>query len=148
MTQEEIIIEGNKLIAEFMGGRISDEKDYYTFEDHPCSYITGKGHFYYDDLFYSDRWDWLMPVVEKIEALPCVFPKREAYYYTCYFTITSKYVELDFTQKHFTETFHPPVDCKRFFKFFGPFYDCKSKIDAANEIIVEFLKWYNQNHQQ
>lgn len=44
MTKEEIIA-GNKLIAEFMK----------------------KGKIHPNDLKYHSSWDWLMPVVEKIE---------------------------------------------------------------------------------
>ena len=45
MLLKETIEEGNKIIAEFMN---------------------------HGNVFglYHDRWDWLMPVVEKIEALP------------------------------------------------------------------------------
>ena len=40
----------NKLIADFMGG------------EHPLAEVTHEAHHNYDT-----SWDWLMPVVEKIE---------------------------------------------------------------------------------
>jgi len=51
MTNEEII-EGNKIIAEFM--------------QHPEGYDE---HGVWQKLAYHSSWDWLMPVVEKIESL-------------------------------------------------------------------------------
>lgn len=73
MTQEEIL-EGNKLIAEFMGcyGSIhycGNEEIYaYGFKD---THITER---WIESKFnnrtpYHESWDWLMPVVEKIESL-------------------------------------------------------------------------------
>ena len=51
MTQEEIL-EGNKLINAFMG--------------YPYN-MTKNG--YPEQVIYHSSWDWLMPVVEKIESL-------------------------------------------------------------------------------
>jgi hypothetical protein len=48
----------NKLIAEFMGLVVSD-RDNYTSELHTNVDV---------DLKYNTSWDWLMPVVEKIES--------------------------------------------------------------------------------
>lgn len=60
MTEQQII-EGNKLIAEFMGLWESEKGYLYNpqFE---------RG-FKVDELQYDLSWDWLMPVVEKIEEL-------------------------------------------------------------------------------
>ena len=67
-------MEGNKLIAEFMGGQYVDEhliefENFYSIKD------IG-GEFEYTNCFDSDNelkyhssWDWLMPVTEKIESL-------------------------------------------------------------------------------
>ena len=60
MTNEEILA-GNPLFAEFMGGKLdSPQSKYYYFHD--------KGR-YELELKYHSSWDWLMPVVEKIESL-------------------------------------------------------------------------------
>jgi hypothetical protein len=53
----------NKLIAEFMGLVVSDS-DNYTSELHTNVDV---------DLKYHTSWDWLMPVIEKIESLGYVF---------------------------------------------------------------------------
>jgi hypothetical protein len=60
MTQEEII-HGNKLIAEFMGLEYTTKK-YWKIGD-----ITGNNQLF--ELHYHTSWDWLMPVVEKCNAI-------------------------------------------------------------------------------
>ena len=57
MTQEEIL--GNKLIAEFMGIVPIVETNGIVYKD------TNTGHIML--IKYHSSWDWLMPVVEKIE---------------------------------------------------------------------------------
>jgi hypothetical protein len=48
----------NKLIAEFMGD---------TFYPEPQHWYDSHGSFIGDTLKYHTSWDWLMPVVRKIE---------------------------------------------------------------------------------
>ena len=63
MTQEQII-EGNKLIAEFMGARPRRlNKHWWTgFAEYPHD-------IHISSIQYHTSWDWLMPVVEKIHYL-------------------------------------------------------------------------------
>lgn len=63
--------ENNKIIAEFMTNESfsCDSELCYKFEKHPCSYIKGQATCSIEDLFYHLKWDWLMPVIEKIEAI-------------------------------------------------------------------------------
>jgi len=57
-------MESNKLIAEFMG--VPCDKDLYT----PLCPYTGETLFIpSSQMKYDTSWDWLMPVVEKIESL-------------------------------------------------------------------------------
>jgi|TARA_R100000084_G_C4517086_1_gene85131 hypothetical protein len=75
-------MENNKLIAEFMNypkcsdywndGRFLEEdyKDYY--------YVRGQydacynsSNFHVNDMKFGLSWDWLMPVVDKIESMGC-----------------------------------------------------------------------------
>ncbi len=58
MTKEEII-EGNKLIAEFMNWKEENISKDLTF------YYCPK-NIRYNPLIWHSSWDWLMPVVEKI----------------------------------------------------------------------------------
>ena len=59
-------IENNKLIAEFMGLSIKEGVCYYTDEDDmfPMGIEVEEPY-----LPYDDSWDWLMPVVERIEQV-------------------------------------------------------------------------------
>jgi hypothetical protein len=84
MTAEEII-EGNKLIAEFMGGVYFEawqNKDYHHPEPHyyfkDREYISQKVKII---LYYNDRWDELMPAFIKLSQL--------GYYYRIYYTENS-----------------------------------------------------------
>jgi hypothetical protein len=64
----------NELIAEFMGFRRPDGERYYVV---PAEYknLTYNEDIIEDNnrqLFFSESWDWLMPVVEKIVEVTCV----------------------------------------------------------------------------
>ena len=150
MKQEEII-QNNKLIAEFMNlndqilsiGSMhswNDSPFYYTTEDSKEKVIENIAKY----AKYHSSWDWLMPVVEKIESL----------------RIKGKY------EKHNNEI----VNCEYLFtvvisdkqciinnyiipQYYGieedllKLYDCRntSKIDAVYKAVIEFIKWYNEN---
>ncbi len=53
-------MEGNELIAQFMG--LEKENGLYLFTTPMDDYKT-------DTLYFDTSWDWLMPVVEKIQKL-------------------------------------------------------------------------------
>jgi hypothetical protein len=109
------IIEGNKLIAEFMG------VTYYQNME-----ITA------DLVQYHSSWDWLMPVVEKIESLTNAAGVRfstgiegryinyeERPYAHCCFVISNQ---------------HTVVKAAK-----------ETKIEAVWEIVIQFIEWYNQS---
>ncbi len=61
------ILEGNKLIAEFMGGVLNVEGGSYHFDYCPNQAIKTVGWLAGDeDLFYNAKWDWLMPALKKM----------------------------------------------------------------------------------
>lgn len=65
MTQEEIIA-GNKLIAVFMGAKLVTG-NYYLI---PKSvFPNGEDYLKGDEFEYHSSWDWIMPVVEKINRI-------------------------------------------------------------------------------
>ena len=98
MTQEEIL-EGNELIAKFIGRNKSyDERD----------------RIYH----YDTSWDWLMPVVEKIESLGWDI---EIIKNSCAIRCGNK-----------------PN------RFFETLTICDLKMEAVWSSIVKFIKWYNQ----
>ena len=63
-------LENNKLIAEFMGMQDTDLGWYDSAEamsEYACQMVGGNT---FEELQYDRSWDWLMPVVEKIETTP------------------------------------------------------------------------------
>ena len=64
-------MQDNKLIAEFMSGDFKVNAHYGINIDFLKDNITAKQ--LENDLRYDKSWDWLMPVVEKIESLGYVF---------------------------------------------------------------------------
>lgn len=64
--------EGNKLIAEFMGSTVTDKL---TCKPYPSGLPSWAMRMYDFDTLriggydYNSSWDWLMPVVEKIEKM-------------------------------------------------------------------------------
>ena len=118
--------ENNKLIAEFMGLVTQDEKftsgrsiecTKGTFTDYEA---IGKGW-----LHYHTSWDWLMPVVEKIESNKDVDMVELQYNsdsgYEVIITIDS---EDEFARNHCTES---------------------DRIKATYKAEIEFINWYNEN---
>ena len=66
---EEKIIEGNKLIAEFMGGVVCSIFTDHVLYDMGKDGIENKRYWANTSLKFHSSYDWLMPVVEKIEKL-------------------------------------------------------------------------------
>ncbi len=109
----------NELIAEFMG--FVDGGSYWaTTGESPYVVIDGTTTYhrlYPSQLQFDTSWDWLMPVVEKIER----FGNR------CEIGITKcKIYSADYTRE--------------------PFY-AATKIQAVYDHVVDFIKWYNENKQ-
>jgi len=114
----EIIKDGNKLIAEFMGAEILEMAGmvYCVFSKTKQPWVT--------DLKYHESWDWLMPVVEKIETVEG-FDMNEIQYHTESGHSMTIYMDSDdYAQQ------------RRVY--------AKSKIEAAYKAIVEFIEWHNE----
>ena len=125
--ETEDIIKSNKLIAEFMGG-MSHEKetsfirgyiglDEFNFQekDYPETPHDGSCWKFYE-LKYHSSWNWLMPVVEKIEKLG--------------YRVTIQGLNC-WIDTHKGAIFG--TDKKN------------SKRNSVYIAVVEFIKWYNQN---
>lgn len=118
MTQEEIL-EGNRLIAEFMGG--INAPPFYGVETWDIPNMNG----YQYVLFYDSSWDWLMPVVAKIQKLSYV-----CIIYGNYCNILEK--EL-FTKKREGHGFN--------IEHYSQSID--TVIEAVYMCIIEFINYYN-----
>jgi hypothetical protein len=126
MKQEEII-ENNKLIAEFMKYDYdSTIKAYYNKDiELFCSE---------DVLFFDTSWDWLMPVVEKIES-----SSTKEYY--C-FNLGLGKINAGFIGI-FKEDVRKDSICR--VKEVISVDNCTNRLDAVYQTVIEFIKWYNEN---
>ena len=121
------IEENNKLIAEFMGWSFSKSGK-------TARIGKGKGTSAYrlKDLHFSTSYDWLMPVVEKIEDIQQM--GCQAYVYIAPFNVEvycSGNHERGLSQLNYQ---------LRGRKFAG-----KDKIDAVCDCVIQFINWYNNN---
>ena len=104
----------------FMGAKVGNPSDgkevlinvpaWYSKKDWTDTHLTS-------DLEYNKRWDWLMPVVEKIESL--------GYEFRFY---TDEVEILDIKTSNYV------LDC----------LSGNSKIDATLKGCIYFINWYNQ----
>ena len=108
----------NKFIAEFMGARpttFNDGTEGHTFWNKEgvsgrsgCFHDGSTNYFKYKD-GYNNSWDWIIPVIEKIESLG----------YT--FTLKKSEAQLEG------------------YKYDSTFFSNDSKIHAAYEVVVDFV---------
>ena len=123
----ERLIKNNKLIADFIeASKTSNCKDNEMFipDQTICRIDTielGKGHI----LKFHKSWDWLMPVVEKIESEFC---SSNIHYYSAGMM----------KQEYVVEFLGYNID------YDNSQYD-KSKIKAVYKAVIKFIKWYNKN---
>jgi hypothetical protein len=109
MKTEEII-ENNKLIAEFMNLDVG-------FADTNCPMVVGEKNMW-TAILYHKSWDWLMPVVEKIESI-------------------TKTTNQHLFKKllHYSRNQYTIFDLKL----------TESLIDKTYKYCIAFIKWYNEN---
>lgn len=128
MSKEPTIRQMNEAIALFMG--------YERYEDKYGIWFKKEGlikclHHKLQDLQYHASWDWLMPVVGKIEKMEwCVrvenWPKK---FKSPYKELYSVWMWLD------------PEDCPEIQTY------SDSKIEAVHNAVYQFITWYNQQPQ-
>jgi len=126
MKQEEII-EGNKLIAEFMGAIIdnktkdsddpifefpvSPSKFNFPYKRYHLSWFGGFREFANNEERYNNSWNWLMPVVKKISDFSDIDKHKESTGWYAHYGIESFLFEVN--------------------------------IEKTWELCIEFIKWYN-----
>lgn len=127
MTQKEIHA-NNCLIAEFMGGKTTISLGKNITWDLPN--MPG----YQWVLFYNSSWDWLMPVVEKIESLG-------------FWTNISAHTSFDNKYKSFAiKRIKPKSDGEYVYNYEGDWNE--SKIEAVYQGVIEFIKWFNEHQKE
>ena len=106
MTKEQIL-EGNKLIATFMGYKYHPhpEKDCGWRKENGHMKINGRGYYLcrkHSELRYYNSWDWLMECIEKIDYIQFGDYKKIDYSLDCYGWISwHKNIPGDQNQKQF-----------------------------------------------
>lgn len=123
------IVESNKLIASFMDNPLV--YDGVGDRDKLSSYIDKKFNVHY----YNSSWDWLMPVVDKIETIQLPSP-----------AVVKVRVEIGRNScVIFKGEFHDDMD---------GFISCvdyddsgQTKLEATYKCVVDFIQWYNKNKQ-
>ena len=116
--------EGNKLIAEFMG---------YNQDGLGKWFKDGILISYHFDYFkYHSSWDWLMPVVEKIE--------KEGYEISI--SSQMEYINDD-TETYWHQDCCISSDNQEIVNTTG-----KSKINSVYAAVVQFIQWYNTQNKQ
>ena len=129
------MIENNKLIAEFMGyekhPRITDALINKTKKMLVPYWSDRNNEVLLDDLAYNQSYDWLMPVVERIE--------------------NTFQVGTGDLCKVYISSNNNPKDKFYYCNIFGS-EDAQfngeskqSKIESVYRAVVEFIKWYNLN---
>ncbi len=116
MTQNEIL-DGNKMIAEFMGTK-PNEFGMFNFRDDIYCSMT-QPYIRNIDLQFDTSWDWLMPVVEKMNTMG-------QWTQLSYKELTGYWFEITTPRMGFAET-------------------GKNAIESVWKTVVKFIKWYNQN---
>jgi hypothetical protein len=134
--------EGNRVILEFMGG-VYDGSKYWTMLD-GSRFIHAPE--YDSQAKYHTSWDWLMPVVEKIEGL---FHKGFAIVVNIsgdggYIGINGTNAGADKYEgkREIANTLNA-----NYFNDF-PGADKVSKIEAVWQACVQFIQWYNNQNKK
>ena len=113
----ENILENNKLITEFLGFELFNNKYY---ELSQFGYMKTNGEwsdvFYPETLKFHKDWNWLVEVVEKIESIKG------------------------------TQIFINGISCEIMFKGKVISKHFNTKIEAVYNACLEFIKWYNLNN--
>lgn len=117
------IIEGNKLIAEYMESTFKSEYKIVNFSVRPTINIQANS-FCEDELEYHKSWDWLMPVIEKIgnHTFDDVNEGEEP-------------------ETAFLRTFHGNMT--RINRF--PLHQAETQIESTWKAVVEFIEFLNED---
>ena len=133
MKEEEIKI-GNELIAKFL-----DWKEKWPDDDYIAYYLPKfwAGEFCitqdFDSLepfqmLFHSSWDWLMPVIEKIDTIEDSLNGKFGVYISsnrCTIQSTKLFMS-DSNKRYYSQTY------------------ADTKFEATYKVVVKFIKWYNK----
>lgn len=139
MQPEQEIIEGNKLIAEFMGVRFSNIDGFYYYGNlmytipvlHPNVWRLSAS-----ELKYHTSWGWLMPVVEKISLIP--YPKDNGWSEQDYKDMMAYPYPRTFGMRDTAGNFMVRLNANQLFV-------ASTLIEATWLAVKDYIHWYNQN---
>jgi hypothetical protein len=126
------ITKNNKLIAEFMNVTPKMQSpELYSLNDAPFFYCTETTEekcliAWAKYSKYNSSWDWLMPVVEKIEKMQYITDEVNI----CWDSVGGKY---------HTEITNASRDTFEIIRMYAD-----TKIESTLLAVVEFIKWYNK----
>lgn len=118
MKKEEINA-GNKLIAEFMGWKEQKDPTKRWFGSFKDTYGKLWRNNSKEPLQFHSSWDWLMPVVERVESLGFGITIGMGMY--CVIQDDTSDTGIEFTGME------------------------EGKLQSTYKAIVEFIEWYNEN---
>lgn len=124
MTNQEII-EGNRLIAEFMGKKFLNQQEYAKETGCPEEEII---YMPICNCFYHSDWNEIMPVVEKIESI------KDDYHGKFQIFINSNQCIIQSIN----------IFKKRKNDYYFNEYTLGSKIESTYMAVVKFIEWYNK----
>ena len=132
--------QNNRLIAEFMGAKPCKQHPnnqlFLTIKDNKNPSLQ-----YWHLLKYHKSWDWLMPVIDKIESLDIRgndydFPKVK---------FLGDHIEIFIYATYRSDYIYwkPWIDLRGNLHNHPKQYN--SKIEAVYAAIIEFIEWYNEH---
>ncbi len=139
---QELTIEDIKLIPIFMGldeippRHYNEMAPHLQYYGHMDRFGTVNGLMSENDLKYNTSWEWMMPVVEKIEALHNEVIDK------VYIDINGKccaiYAYIDFVEM-------PKISCYEITEceFKVQCHSKNNKLQATFQAVIDFIKWYN-----
>ena len=128
MTNKQIL-EGNKLIAEFMGLEIiTDGISWFDTSYKPL----GK---------YNSSWDWIMPVVEKIEPLGFSVSINNGNCSILFYNNDNYVVRTAYNEDGHFISRYLPEDYDRYILVSEK--ETITKIESVWKSVIEFIKWHN-----
>lgn len=107
--------ENNKLIAEFMGGKY--DSAFFNLTKNSM-WLPIHGIVFFEHLKYDSSWDWLMPVIQKIDSYG--------------YNVKISRISVNIT-KILTDEVIVGLVCGNIDK----------KINLCYNAVVQFIKWYN-----